>query len=105
MLPLTPLQPCEQAQSAALLTSPYPKPGSEAFSVAIATRQKIITVLNEISKRYRACSFLGVSALSSGTAVGLEIERQGRVFNCSSVIQTLLSFCLFQQNKFIKTRL
>jgi len=81
---LTPLQRCEQAHSAALLTLPYPKPGSESFSTAIATRQKIIIVLSEISKGHRAHACLGVSAFSSGTAVGPEMRRQERVFNCNS---------------------
>lgn len=108
MLPLehlSPLKPCEQIQSAALLTSPYPKPGRESFSTAIAARQKIIIVLCEISKRHRACSCLGVSAFSSGTAVGVEMRRQEKVFNCNSVIQFLPSICLFRQSKFIKTSL
>lgn len=98
MLPLeylSPLKSGEQAQSVALLTSPYPKPGSESFSKAIAARQNIILMLSEISKRHRAGSCLGVSAFSSGTAVGAEMGRQERVFNCNSMIQTLRSICLF----------
>lgn len=108
MLPLeylTPRKPCEQAQPAALLTSPYPKPGSESFSMAIASRREIIIVWSKISKRHRACSSSGVSAFSSGTAVGAEMGRQEKVSNCNSVIQTLVSICLFQQNKFIKPSL
>lgn len=71
--------------------------------MAIVTRQKIIIVLSEIPKRHRACSCLGASAFSFGTAVGAEAGRQERFFNFSYVIQTLL--CLFQQSEFIRTSL